>query len=121
MLWAAVLGLLMLTPGNDGPPGLELIAVLAAAGGDKVFHTLVFAPLGWLLGRAAAAGGTGPQVPLGLGIGYGAFTEVVQAFVPGRAADGLDLLADGLGVVAGWALAALVTSREAARTELPDC
>jgi VanZ family protein len=111
----------MLTPGSDPPSRLGWVATLATAGGDKIFHGLVFAVLGGLLRRAAPAAGPGSLLVLGGGIAYGAFTEVGQAFVPGRSADSLDLLADVLGLLLGWTLAALAASRLATRRELPDC
>lgn len=111
----------MLTPGSDAPSQLGWVAQLAAAGGDKIFHGLVFAVLGGLLRRAAPTAGPGSLWVLGGGIAYGAVTEVAQAFVPGRAADFLDLLADVLGLFLGWALAALAASRSATRRALPDC
>lgn len=111
----------MLAPGSDTPSQLGWVATLATAGGDKIFHALVFAVLGGLLQRAVTAAGSGTPWVLGGGIAYGAFTEVAQAFVPGRAGDSLDLLADVLGLFLGWALAALAASRFATRRELPDC
>lgn len=111
----------MLSPGSDPPSQLGLVAQLAAAGGDKIFHGLVFAVLGGLLRRATPATGPGALRVLAGGVAYGAFTEVAQAFVPGRAADFLDLGADVLGLLLGWALAALAASRFATRRELPDC
>ncbi|MDX1999482.1 MAG: VanZ family protein [Thermoanaerobaculia bacterium] len=120
-LWAAFLGLLLLTPGGDRPSQFGLVAALATAGGDKIFHALVFAVLGGLLRRAVLAAGHGPLRVLAGGIAYGAVTEAAQAFVPGRSADSLDCLADVLGLLLGWALAALAASRFALRRELPDC
>lgn len=121
LLWAVFLGLLMLTPDSATPSQFGMVAELAAAGGDKIFHGLVFAVLGGLLRQAALAAGTGALRVVAGGAAYAAFTEVVQSFVPGRLADSLDLLADVLGLLFGWALTAFAASRFAARRELPDC
>lgn len=78
--------------------------VLAFSLVDKVKHGAAYGALGllwavalfavsrrprWLLAAAAAA----------LAFAWGALTEIVQSFVPGRQADLADLAADALGVV----------------------
>jgi VanZ family protein len=77
---------------------------------DKVEHLLAFASLG-----LAASFTTSPglrrtvQSAAGLLL-YGGFIELVQTQLPTRSADWADMLADGVGVAAGLALAALLRS-----------
>lgn len=40
-------------------------------------------------------------VAVGVGVTYGFLDEVHQSFVPGRAASGMDVLVDGVGVITG--------------------
>jgi VanZ family protein len=72
---------------------------LPSTGWDKANHALAFAVLAMLgcwsyPGRAAA-------VLLGL-FAYGGLIELLQALVPYRTAESLDLLADGVGLLVGW-------------------
>lgn len=72
-----------------------------SSGWDKSNHLLAFAVLTWLGGKAF------PQrlaiTLLGL-LAYGALIEVLQSFTPTRSAEWLDLVADGMGILVGWAL-----------------
>ena len=72
---------------------------------DKLDHVLAFGVLAWLADRSYP-----DPYPAwskwGLLLGYGLFIEVVQHFLPYRVASALDLLADGLGILAYLALAA---------------
>lgn len=68
---------------------------------DKANHALAFAVLA-LLGCWSFPGRTA-GVLLGL-LAYGAFIELLQALVPYRMAEYLDLLADGAGLLVGWQL-----------------
>jgi VanZ family protein len=66
---------------------------------DKLHHLWFFAGLWWLALRAGFA----PSWTLALGLmAYGASMELAQALTVTRAASGLDLVADSLGVAAGW-------------------
>lgn len=108
--WRAVLALLLalitwlaLTPAP--PPEAGLLW-------DKLNHFAAFASL-------AVAGFMGFQrrwVPVGLGLlAYGGLIEVLQSFTPNRAAEWVDLLADGIGIGLGLVLAATLARWAAAR------
>ncbi len=76
-----------------------------STGWDKSNHALAFAVLAFL-GHRAWPGRTGP-VLLGL-LAYGGLIEVLQSFTPSRFAEWGDLLADGVGLLLGEAVARLV-------------
>lgn len=105
-LWAAVLFYLSSQSFDDGRPPLEI--------NDKVVHLFLFGALGGLLawGRARARATVGHGLLLVLGLLYALSDEFHQRFVPGRTPSGWDLLADGIGLVAGYAV---VTRWTAAR------
>jgi VanZ family protein len=70
---------------------------------DKLAHLVVYFGLGLLLIRAIASSlKLGPlwcsAIAVAIGALYGVSDEIHQSFVPGRAMEGLDLLADTLGV-----------------------
>lgn len=96
-LWAAVLFYLSSRSFPDGPP-LPGIS-------DKVVHLLLFGTLGALLawGRFRAAPSLHHGLLLALGLLYALSDEFHQRFIPGRTPSGWDLLADGVGLVAGYA------------------
>ena len=77
---------------------------MPSTGWDKTNHMLGFAVLAFL-GRFAWPGRRWSML-LGL-LAYGGLVEVLQSFTPDRFAEFGDLLADGLGLVAGEALAVL--------------
>lgn len=79
-------------------PTVPLPPVWAA---DKLAHFAVYAVLGLLLARGAAASRLSPLWAVVLGVAYGASDEIHQHFVPGRAAEAADWAADSLGVLAG--------------------
>ncbi len=72
---------------------------IATTGWNKTNHLLAFGVLAWLglkaYPRHAAA------VLVGL-FAYGAMVEIMQIFIPSRAADGTDLIANILGLMLGW-------------------
>ncbi|MCM2252178.1 MAG: VanZ family protein [Ramlibacter sp.] len=72
---------------------------------DKANHALAFAALA-ILGCWSWPG-RARNVLLGL-LAYGALLELLQALVPYRSAETLDLLADGVGLLAGWQAALLL-------------
>lgn len=91
-----VVGVLLLLPAEDLPETNV---------SDKLEHTAVFAVLG-LLGRWAFPGRRdGRLLVFGL-IGFGIACEVLQTWVPGRSASGLDAIADAAGVLLGFGVAA---------------
>lgn len=72
---------------------------------DKTMHALAFmALMVWFCGVFRL-----PLTPLvGLGLlAFGALIEVLQGMLPYRSAEFRDLLADGVGIAAGWLLALL--------------
>lgn len=97
-----VKALLMMPPSEDKPPLLPV---------DKMVHAGLFFMAGALLGRGWH-GRKGVWWLLAAALlMFAGLTEVIQAFVPGRSAAWGDLLADGLGTVAGLALARWVLRR----------
>jgi VanZ family protein len=99
VFWACVLALLVL---SLMPP----VPQMPSTGWDKSNHALGFAAL-MLLGRWAYPDRTA-AMPAGL-LGYGALIEVLQSLTPYRMAEWADLFADGLGLLAGWAVALAMT------------
>ena len=79
-------------------------------GGDKPWHLLAYLGLGVVTVRAVAGGlpasidARVAAFATAIAIGYGATDELHQAFVPGRSAQGADLVADAIGVLSGTAL-----------------
>lgn len=89
---------------------LPATAAVRLEGADKLDHLLAFAALAVSASftalpgmRSAALAATGLLL-------YGGFIELVQTQLPTRQGDWADLLADGVGVCAGLALAALLRS-----------
>lgn len=96
----AVVSGLALTPGPPAGAGL---------GWDKANHVLAFTALALCASLAFdAVAGLPRRVALAL-LAYGVAIELAQSQIPGRSADGHDLVADGLGVAAGLLLAHLCT------------
>lgn len=97
--YAALIFWLSNGPIPEGVPFIEEIP-----GFDKLYHALQYGLLGFL-GLQAFAPRTGSQCVRVLLLCwlYGLTDEFHQAFVPGRGADWLDWLVDGLGIgLAGW-------------------
>ena len=69
-------------------------------GTDKLAHFGAYAVLGYLLARAHAALGWPAWVAVAVGLLYALSDEIHQSFVPGRAAEVGDWVADALGVTA---------------------
>lgn len=85
---------------------LSLSPEIPSTGWDKSNHALAFAVLAFLGNRAWP----GRTVPVLLGLlAYGGLIEVLQSFTPDRLAEWGDLLADGVGLLFGEALARLVS------------
>jgi VanZ family protein len=81
-----------LAPVADKPP---------VAHADKLNHLAAF----FALALIGAMGWPGSLRPLLWGLaGYGAAIELLQLWAPGHQADPLDLLADGVGAMAGVAV-----------------
>ena len=74
---------------------------MTVPGGDKAVHALLFL---LLAGTAALRFGALPGV-LGVVLGYAVGSELVQGLLLAeRSGDAWDVLADGVGAVAGWQL-----------------
>lgn len=93
-------------------PGSSLPGLLLFAGQDKAEHFTVYASFGFFVARALAARPGLRRARLGwfvataaVGLLYGLSDEFHQSFVPGRAVEGLDLLADSTGSALGATLA----------------
>lgn len=106
LLWAAIIGLLTLIPGNYIP---RVSTFLDWLGPDKLVHLLLFAPLAYLLltgFRRLKANSFLKKYSIWLvctcGIVFATFTEGMQMYViPGRNGNVYDLLADTLGLLLG--------------------
>lgn len=88
---AAVLTLALLPPTTPMP----------TTGWDKSNHLLAFSTL-FVVGRLAYA--TYPWALTAGLLAYGGLIEWLQSLTPYRSADWTDLLADALGMAAGWAV-----------------
>jgi len=102
----------MLMPGDltDSEPGWA--QRLAAHGGDKVGHLLLFFGQSFWLSRLFAGSSLRPEAWRGpvLATIYGVLLESAQLLVPGRGFDALDLAANTLGALA-WPLVAKLLER----------
>ncbi len=75
-------------------------------GADKVVHAGAWAVLGACLALATARPRwTFALIAVAIAVGFGIVDEIHQAYVPGRDASGLDVLADLGGACAGAAVA----------------
>lgn len=113
VLWALLIEALVLWP---NPPEVSLgwtVIWLDFMKLDKLVHTALFAVLTVLLMRASLVASRPRPAALaafGLSAAFGAFTELQQHFIPTRAMEFGDFLADasgaavGLLVFAAWAL-----------------
>lgn len=116
-VWGPPIGLMAAIFAVSSVPHLD---TSSSGVSDKNLHFWTYGLLGVLLVRAlAAADWTAVTIRTAVlawvcGVGYGAFDEVHQAFVPGRTMSGGDLLADAVGTALG-AGAALVAARLRAR------
>ena len=90
---------LLLAPGSEGTSLPDWLHPWVAGGVDKVVHGVLFIALGALTVRAA-----GPRrrwAVLAACLAWGLLTEWAQSGIPERSPEGLDVLANGLGSVAG--------------------
>ena len=72
---------------------------MITTGWDKSNHLLAFAVMAWLGCRAFPQRVVATLLSL---LAYGALIEVLRVFTPSHVASWLDLLADSLGILAGW-------------------
>lgn len=97
-LLVALMGITSWLAFMPSDPQPEVIAHL-----DKLQHGVAFAALAVVAVLASAGPRPARRVGLWL-LGYGLFIEVVQAWLPSRQGDPLDLLADATGILLGLAL-----------------
>jgi VanZ family protein len=99
LLWATViLGASSIPDLKTHPEGIPIRDKLAHFGEYFVFGWLVaraYRPFGWEPGRHLVW-------TLLFGVFMGCVDEFYQGFVPGRQQDAFDLIANTLGVAAGW-------------------
>ena len=112
-LWAAVLFLLSESSG---------LGYSLPAGADKLVHGVLFLILGLSLAWGKESTGSNLPGPLFLlmGVGYGAFDEWHQSFVPGRNASVGDWAADSAGVMLGLLLFSSISSRSRVNGRAPS-
>ena len=96
VLWAGVLFLLSHQPDLPNPFEWALA--------DKAGHLVVYAVLGWTLGRGRLRTGMPHALILAAGLAWAASDEIHQSFVPGRFPSGGDLVADAVGIALGYYL-----------------
>ena len=116
ILWALLIFIGSSIPAKDFP-NLSIFSY------DKVFHFVLFGLLCFFIYRAFANQARFPSLAaqpllasLLLCLAYGIIDELHQTFVPGRAPDPMDWLADSLGaltVVAGLLIVSRVRSKRA--------
>jgi len=99
VIWAAVIGVLMLLP-QDAFPESKLLSY------DKLAHVAVFAGLSFLLclgwiRRQTKTAIKSYGIPLTICIVYGSLLEFLQRFVPGRMFDLYDFIANFTGGLVG--------------------
>lgn len=101
--WALLVAVALLVPGSAAPSSRAWLRALEQAGADKAVHFLLFGVLAALLGRWRSSGGFGAPLLVAVlaATVYGALTEALQAVVPGRSPEWIDLVADGVGALAG--------------------
>jgi VanZ family protein len=83
------------------PPSIDF-------GWDKLNHVLAFSALGFSSYLSWPASRRGRLALLFALLAYGGLIEVLQQFVPGRACEWADLLADSIGIACGAVVAAYV-------------
>jgi VanZ family protein len=95
-LLIVVVAIFAFTPG-DSAPSLGV--------SDKVDHVTAFAALAWT-GVLAFDPAARTRLRLALAlVGYGVVIELVQTQIPGRFAEFADVVADGVGITVGLAVA----------------
>jgi VanZ family protein len=104
-IWAAVL--FLLSSVSDSP-GVDWLPI-----GDKIGHLVLYGVMGAALAwrRWSSRGRLTHYFYLVLGLLYAVSDEWHQSFVPGRDASLLDLTADGLGLLLGYAALLAFLSR----------
>ncbi len=99
-LFAALLGVISFLALYPDPPRM------ADTGWDKANHALAFAALAAVWLAAWAVSRRRLWQPVAALMGYGLLIELLQAGIPGRSADGADLVGDATGLALGLAFAA---------------
>jgi VanZ family protein len=102
LLWAAAILVATSIPGQE----LAAVGAFSFPGADKLVHAFFYGVLGWLSARAAGLPASGRRTAAFVLLGillFAALDEWHQAFIPGRATDPLDWIADALGATCGMA------------------
>lgn len=106
ILWALLILSLLLLPGRMLPPAPFQLSDLLAV--DKLVHAFIFMVLQYLLVRGFALQPTFATLrklamPLSflISITFGASMEGVQWFIPDRAFEWIDMIANTVGVIVG--------------------
>ncbi|MDZ7606025.1 MAG: VanZ family protein [Cyclobacteriaceae bacterium] len=109
IVWACVIFLLILMPGKQLPDTGNLFSI------DKIAHFGVFAILSFLMIVGFAKQKTNKDLNklhalygLGISMFYASVLELSQAVVPDRQMSMADLIANTLGVIAGYLLFLLI-------------
>jgi VanZ family protein len=102
LLLIVVVSYLALTP--VPPPSIDF-------GWDKLNHVLAFSALGFSASLSCPVSRRLRFLLLLMLFGYGGLIEVLQQFVPGRAREWDDLLADSVGILLGAGMAVPMLSR----------
>ncbi len=101
---AVALAVAWLALSPSPPPSVD-------TGWDKLNHVLAFATLTFIVQGMTRRPGVPRMATVSVGVLYGVAIEIAQAWVPGRSSDWQDLLANGVGIAAGCALAWAVWRR----------
>ncbi len=114
-LWIVTISALMLMPADALPEIRSLLPASLEQWIDKVEHFAAFLFMTVLLARSMdRLEGMARPVPRAAGwtLAIAFFLEALQAPIPWRYFDPLDLVADGLGVLCGWPLSTWVVRHE---------
>lgn len=105
IIWFLLILLLGLTPGESMP----ITNVWELLSFDKIAHFFVFAVLSFLLILGFSKQYTflffryyAVHLAIGISLLYGLIIEIGQTFIPERGLEPLDILANTIGVFAGW-------------------
>ena len=105
IIWFCLILLLGLTPGESMP----VTNVWEILSFDKIAHFFVFAVLCFLFILGFSKQYTflffrfyAVYLAIGISIAYGIIIEIGQTFIPERGLEPLDILANTIGVFAGW-------------------
>ena len=116
ILWAVFLAVVLLAPPSTlestGGGFLYRFIVGDLAWADKLTHAVLFAIMAWLAHRSFAAAGTERPAlkAFAISASYGLLLDLLQGFIPERATELLDILANTFGAALGAWLASKKSS-----------